>query len=218
MIVPIRSATTKRNNKSIEQIERRHQQQHHEQLPELYSDIERQKRREQMRACELKRLPEHERKTEPVHQAESERDHPPALHIATDDVLERHVDNRHRDQRFDERRKPQSGGHESEGGGDQRDGVRDGKRSDEHYQRAQPPERNHQAEDEKQVVGSVEDMQKAQLDKAQRSLVPSRIEPDETRISVKLERAGGAGGREKLKSGHDPQSEAREPGLDREGR
>src|ERR1700720_3469301 len=47
--------------------------------------------------------------------------------------------------------------------------------------------------------------------------VPSRIEPDETWISVQLERTRSAGGREKLKRGHDPQSESREPRLDGEG-
>ena len=63
--------------------------------------------------------------------------------------------------------------------------VNDGDDDDE---RAQPAERNHQAGEEQQVVGAVEDVPEAFDHEAQHRLVPARIEIDEARCAVELER------------------------------
>ena len=78
------------------------------------------------------------------------------------DVLERHVHDRHRDQRLDQRREPQRARREVEGRGDERDRMRDGERRDDEDERAEAPERNHQAEQKQQVIGAVEDVPKAE--------------------------------------------------------
>ena len=77
-------------------MERRHEDEQHEQLAELDADVEREQRRQEVRAGELQRLPQREREAEAVHQAEGERDDPAALPEVrrSDDVLERHVDDR----------------------------------------------------------------------------------------------------------------------------
>ena len=59
-----------------------------------------------MRPGELQRLLQGEREAEPVNEAERKSDHPPALDVAPDDVLERHVEDGYCDQRFDQRREP----------------------------------------------------------------------------------------------------------------
>ena len=52
------------------------------------------------------RLPQCERETKTVHEAESEGDHPPSFDLRADDVLDRHVDDRKRDEHFHEWWKP----------------------------------------------------------------------------------------------------------------
>ena len=162
----------------------------HEQLTELDADVERQQRREQMRAGELQRLAQREREAEAVNQPEAERDRPapvqraparrpvgaPAAGRAANDVLERHVDDRDGDQRLDQRRKPERVGREVVRRCDQRHRMRDRERRDDDDQRAEPAERDHQAEQEQQVIDAVEDVEEAVLDEAQRRLVPARIE------------------------------------------
>ena len=58
-------------------------------------------------AGELERLLECEREAEPMDQPEPEGDHPAALDLGSDDVLECHVHDRHRNQHLDQRWKPQ---------------------------------------------------------------------------------------------------------------
>ena len=62
-------------------------------------------------------------------------------------------------------------------------------------ERADAPERNHQAEQEQQVIDAVEDVEEAVLDESQRRLVPARIELHDAGIAVHVERALGAAGR-----------------------
>ena len=75
MIVPSRSATTKRKSRSSAGTSSGE----HEQLAELDADVEREQRRQQVRAGELQRLPQREREAEAVHEAEPERDQPAAV-------------------------------------------------------------------------------------------------------------------------------------------
>src|SRR2546423_15296015 len=94
--------------------------------------------------------------------------------------------------------------------------MRDGKRGDEQYQGTQLPERNNQAEDKKQVIRSIEDVQKAHHDETPRSLMPPWIERDYAGIPVQLEGTRGARNRNVLQRRHDPQAKSREPRLDGE--
>ena len=48
-------------------------------------------------------------------------------------------------------------------------------------ERAEAAERDHEAEQEQQVIGAVEDVREPELHEAPRGLVPARIEPDEAR-------------------------------------
>ena len=98
-----------------------------------------------MVAGELQGFAQREREAETVHQPERERDGPAPLDIAADDIFQRHVDDRHCDQRFDQRREPQCIGREAERRGDQRYRVRNGERGDDDDERPQPPERDYQA-------------------------------------------------------------------------
>ena len=50
-------------------------------------------------------------------------------------------------------------------------------------QRAEAPERDHQASDEQQVIRAVEDVEEAELDETPRRLMPPRIQPDEAGIA-----------------------------------
>ena len=119
-----------------------------------------------MGSGELQCLAERERETEAVDQAESEGNHPPAVRTGSDDVLERHVNDRDGDQGFDQRRKPERIGRDSVGRRDQRDGVGHGERGDHQKQRPQAPQRDHEAEQKQQMVGAVENVEEAQLDEA----------------------------------------------------
>src|SRR6478672_422987 len=113
---------------------------------------------------ELKLLLQLERKRETVHQPEHERDNPAPLHLRTDDVLERDIQNRNRDERFDERRKPQRVRTEAESGRDQGDRMRDREAGDDHRKRHDAPERDHETEQKEQMVGAGEYVQEAGLD------------------------------------------------------
>src|SRR5262249_50161843 len=104
-----------------------------------------------MVAGELKRLAQREGKAEAVHQAEHEGDDPAPRNVATkrtkfliDDVFQRHVDDRHRDQRFYERREPERIRDKAEGRGDQRNRMPDGESGYDDDEGPQPPERNYQ--------------------------------------------------------------------------
>src|SRR6187402_930056 len=67
-----------RRNKAEEQIEPRHQNQKNGKLAEFDADIERKQRAQDVRARELQRFAECERKAEAVDQSERESHHPPA--------------------------------------------------------------------------------------------------------------------------------------------
>ena len=155
-----------------------------------------------MAAGELQRLAEEEGKAESMHQAKAEGDHPAPLGPRpsrpaplgralpgprADDVLEGHVHNRQRDQRFDQRRKPQRPRRHAHGRGDQGDRMGDGERGHHGNQMAQAAQWNHQAEQEQEMVHAFEDVFKAHDDEAQRRLVPARVEFNEPRIAEIVE-------------------------------
>jgi hypothetical protein len=96
--------------------------------------------------------------------------------------------------------------------------VRDGERGHHRDQRAEAAERDHQAEQEQQVIGAVEDVEEAELDELQRRLVPARIELDQTGVAEELETAHRAAGRQEAQHRQRPDAEARQPRLDREAR
>ena len=176
MIVPMRSATTKRNSR----LQRRHEHDQHGELTELDADVERQQRRQQVRAGELQRLRSANEKPKPctspnanaiIHRLSRDQLNAvagprPSLACGDDDVLERHVDDRDGDQRFDERRKPERVGRQVRGRRDERDRVRDRERRDDEDERPRRAERNDEAEQEQQVIGAVEDVLEAEPDEA----------------------------------------------------
>ncbi len=84
-------------------------------------------------------------------------------------------------------------GRHVEGRGDERDRVGHGERRHHRHERAQPPERNHEAEQEQQVVDAVEDVEEPVLREAQGRLVPARIEFHDAGLAVHVE--GPLGGR-----------------------
>ena len=130
--------------------------------------------------------------------AEGERDDPTPRNVAAkpsqgrvNDVFQRHVKDGERDQCFDERREPERVWNKPERRGDQRNRMPDGECGDDDDKRPQPSERNHQAAQEQQVVGAVENVPEAGHDKTQRGLVPSGIEAHQAGIAPELERAHG---------------------------
>src|SRR5215212_2912405 len=109
---------------------------------------------------ELHGLAKREREAKPMDEPERERDEPSPLEPSADDVLERHVHNRQRDQDLDQRREPKSVGREAKRRGDEGDGMRDGERRDDRDERPHLPEWNDEAENEQQMVDAVEDVSK----------------------------------------------------------
>src|SRR6266705_1077046 len=96
-----------------------------------------------MRAGELQRLPERERKTKSMYEAEPEGDHPaPVDALDADNVLERHVKDGHGNQRFDERWKPQRVRREVERRRDERDRMRHGEGRDDQEKLSEAAERD----------------------------------------------------------------------------
>src|SRR2546422_3019609 len=93
--------------------------------------------------------------------------------------------------------------------------MRNGERAHRQDERAQAPEREHEAKQEQQVVDSVQDVQEPQLDEPQRSLVPARIKPDEARVAVELVSARRSAGWQEPKRGDRAQPQSLEPGVDR---
>ena len=124
-----------------------------------------------------------------MHQPEAERQHPPPLQPRPHDVLERHVENRKCDQRLDERVNQSA------------DGASPSVAAMRVIEWATVndvitaisgrnlPERNHQTQQEEQVINAVEDMPEAQRHKPERGMVPAGIEPDQARVARKLVRA-----------------------------
>src|SRR5687768_2254628 len=140
-----------------------------------------------MRARELERLAQQKREAEAVHEPERERDRPPPLDLRANDVLERHVHNREGDQHLDQRWEPERVRGEPACRRNEGDRVRDRERRDDRDERARLAERNHETEDEQDVIDPVENVLDAEYDEAQRGLMPSRIETDEPGITGVLE-------------------------------
>ena len=92
----------------------------------------------------------------------------------------------------------------------------DRERGDDEHERPKAAERDHEAEEEQQVVGAVEDVNEAELDEPQRRLVPARIEPDESRIPRQLERPFDAVRRTEAQRRHHANAQPRQRRFDRE--
>src|SRR5437867_11071449 len=86
-------AHTFRDHESKQKLQSWNCDRQYQQLTKLDPEIERQERRQKMRSRKLKSLFERERESEPVDDAETERDSPSAAKRHRDDVFERHVDN-----------------------------------------------------------------------------------------------------------------------------
>ena len=154
-----------------------------------------------MGSGKLQRLAEREREAESVNETEPESDHPPALQVAADDILERHVDDGHGDERFDERRKPQRVGRQVVSRCDERDGVRHSEGRHHRHERAEAAEWDDEAKQEQQVIGSVQDVPEPLSDEPKRRLVPARIEANQPGIAGKLEGAHRATGWKEAENG-----------------
>ena len=134
----------------------------------------------QLRAGELQCLSQRERKPESVYEAERERDHPAALaRCLRRRFFEGHVDDRCRDRGFDERREPERVRRQIVCGCQERERVPDSERRDHEYEWPEAAERDHQAEQEQQVIGSIQDVEEPSSTEPQRRLMPSGIEPDD---------------------------------------
>src|SRR5437660_10823657 len=193
------------------ELERRDQQNEHEKLAKLDADVEGKKRGEQVGAGELQRLPQGERETKSMYEAEAEGHHPAALQAAAaNDVFKRHINDGNGNERFNHRRKPEKIWCEVVGGGDQRDRMRNGERGDDGNERAETAKRDYKTKQKQKMVGAVENVEKTQVDKSQSGLVPARVEADEIGIASEFESANFAAGREKPKDGYDAQTQPRE--------
>jgi len=158
-----------------------------------------------------------------MHEAERKGDDPAPRYVAAKlsqccvhDVFQRHVNDGDRDQCLDERRKPEPVRDKSEGRGNQRNRMPNGECGDDEDKRAQPPKRDHQAAQEQQVVGAVENVPEAGHDKTQRGLVPPGIEAHQAGIALELERARGADGRQEAQCRGDFLPEPVDAQADRE--
>src|SRR5258708_2413166 len=94
--------------------------------------------------------------------------------------------------------------------------MRDSERSDDRDQRAEAPERDNEAEEEQQVVDPIENMEDPLPPEPPYRLMPTRIEPHEPGIAMKLEGTDAAARWKEPKDGDDLQSEPREGRVDRE--
>src|SRR5262249_22701255 len=109
-----------------------------------------------------------------------------------DDVLERHVEDRGRNQRLDERREPERVRREIVRRREQRGRMRHREGGDDADQRAEAAERDDETEEKQQVIDAVEDVTESQADEAERRLMPAWIQLHQTRIAVQIERADRA--------------------------
>src|ERR1700747_836266 len=163
-----------------------------------------------MRPRELQRFAQGKREAKTVHQAETESHHPAALQAgAAGDIFERHVHNRNGDECFDEGRKPQKVWREVVSGSNQRDRMRDGECGDDGNEGAEAAERNHQAKQKQEMIGTVKNVKKTEIDETQSCLVPTRVEPDDAEIAGEFERANSAADRQEPKYGDDAQAQPR---------
>src|SRR5438270_13319907 len=109
------------------------------------------------------------------------------MHLASDDIFQRHIDDRRRDQGFDKGWKPQCVRSKVISRSNQRDGMRDRERSNDEHKLSQFSKRNHQAEEKQKMIRPVEDVKKPQFHKLQRRLMPSWIESNQAGIAGELE-------------------------------
>ena len=92
-------------------------------------------------------------------------------------VLDRHVDDRRRDQRLDQRRKPLARGDEAEGGGEQRDRVGHRERGDDLEEiPAESAERDHDTQQEEEMIESAENVADAGLHEGHCRALPAPVE------------------------------------------
>src|SRR5260370_1020708 len=97
-------------------------------------------------------------------------------------------------------------------------GMGKGKRGDDGNERAEAAERNHKTEQKQKVVGAIEDVEKTEVDKAQRRLMPPRIETNQAGIAVEFERAAFTAGRNEAQNGDNAQAQARKARLNGKAR
>src|SRR6266566_2409767 len=93
--------------------------------------------------------------------------------------------------------------------------MRHCKRGHHRDQRAEAAERDHQAEQEQQVVGPVQDVEEAELDEPASGLMPSGIQVDQSRIANELIGANGAAGRKETENGYHSRGQSLEPWVNR---
>src|SRR5262249_24033072 len=94
--------------------------------------------------------------------------------------------------------------------------MSDRERRDDNDQRTQPGERDHQAKQEQQVVGAFENVPEAGHDELRRGMMPTRIEPHESRITMEFECADFAARRQESQCRGDLLAEAVDLWPDRE--
>src|SRR5258708_19552512 len=90
-----------------------------------------------------------------------------------------------------------------------------GKRRDDDNQRSRSPERDHDTEQEQQVIDAFENVPKAGYDEAQRGLVPARIETQKPRIAMEFKRARLTTRRHETQRRRNIASEPPDAGMDR---
>ncbi len=111
-----------------------------------------------------------------MHQAEEPRDQPAAAQVDPGDVLQRHPDDRRRDRGLDEGWEPIAGGSEAVGRSEQRERMRHREGGHDRGHLAEPEGRNHQAEQEEEVVEPAEDVLDPQHHEPGAGAVPFGVE------------------------------------------
>src|SRR5439155_12535274 len=94
--------------------------------------------------------------------------------------------------------------------------MRNRERSDDGHQRAKPPERNDQAKQKQQVIGSFKNMKETKLHKPKRGLVPAGVKPHQSRVAQKFERANNPRRRHKTQNRNNAQAQALKGRVNRE--
>src|SRR4029077_4183650 len=94
----------------------------------------------------------------------------------------------------------------------------DGKACHDRDERPETAKRNHQAEQEKKVISSVQNVPEACLNKPPGRLIPSWVESHQARIIGKLERPLCTARRKKTQGSQHSDPQPFEPGANRECR
>src|SRR5437588_690502 len=76
-------------------------------------------------------------------------------------------------------------------------------------ERPQPPKRDHEAQQEQQMIGPVEDVKEPEPDEGHRRLQPTGVQSDKTRIARKLERTDSPARRQEPEDRDDADSQPR---------